>query len=200
MRAREGTTSDHLGDDVVASVEYQAIAAHYGDRAARRSGVPLMVHIDEGLWILAQLGASAATRRAWCLHPLAQDPPRLVDAEARLEMATDDPEVRMLALVYRHIANATLSTRSIESSDDIVPPPRLETTQMLIADKVQNRKDFLRYHADTHPRRVELDRYFRLWCEHLGVTEDVFAWWCRALDERSTARATASTRREADIG
>jgi hypothetical protein len=43
---------------------------------------------------------------------------------------------------------------------------------MLIADKVQNRKDFELYHEATHPRSKELAMYFRLWLEKLGVSEE----------------------------
>lgn len=46
---------EKLVDDITTTPEYQAIAAHYGARTARRSGVPLMRHIDEGLWILDQV-------------------------------------------------------------------------------------------------------------------------------------------------
>ena len=34
---------------------------------------------------------------------------------------------------------------------------------MLIADKVQNYKDFLLYHKNTHERSDELDEYFNSW-------------------------------------
>ena len=37
------------------SREYRAIAAHYGSRTAKRSGVPLIRHIDQGLAILRHM-------------------------------------------------------------------------------------------------------------------------------------------------
>ena len=40
---------------------------------------------------------------------------------------------------------------------------------MLIADKVQNRVDFLQHHRHVSARADALDRYFRLWLERLGV-------------------------------
>ena len=53
--------------------EYEAIERHYGATRARRSGVPYMNHIDEGLRVLHRwLGASDRAKRAWCLHPLVQ--------------------------------------------------------------------------------------------------------------------------------
>ncbi|MCE9580578.1 MAG: hypothetical protein K8W52_46085 [Deltaproteobacteria bacterium] len=167
---------------VEASAEYRAIAAHYGERVARRSGVRLMQHIDEGLVILRALGADDVTQRAWCLHPLAQTPAMLDDACAALDDASDDGEVRALALAYRRTANAALSTRPLASAAEIALPGDRAIAQLLIADKVQNRKDFLRHHRATHPRGDELDRYFRLWLERLGIDEAGFARWCALLD------------------
>ncbi|MCX5742316.1 MAG: hypothetical protein NT062_07455 [Proteobacteria bacterium] len=77
----------------------------------------------------------------------------------------------MLALVleYRNIANAALSTRTYASAHDIVLSPLADVTEMLVADKMQNWQDFVRYHRATHPRSAELERYFRLWHERLGI-------------------------------
>ncbi len=165
------------------TAEYQATSRYYGTRRAKRSGVPLMHHIDEGLWILQQIGASLATQRAWCLHPIAQDAADDPGAQRLVDASSDDDDVRWLAIEYRRVANATLSTRPIEVAQDIVASARAEVSQMLVADKVQNRKDFLRYHRATHPRAKELDRYFALWLEHLGVSDDQFREWCGALEE-----------------
>jgi len=43
---------------------------------------------------------------------------------------------------------------------------------MLVADKVQNRKDFLAYHKGTHARSDELDYYFKLWLRRLDISEE----------------------------
>jgi hypothetical protein len=42
---------------------------------------------------------------------------------------------------------------------------------MLIADKIQNRKDFELYHKDIHERSDELKQYFFNWLWRLGVWE-----------------------------
>jgi hypothetical protein len=147
--------------------EYVAIAEYYGDRRARRSGVLLMHHIDEGLAILVARGASERARRAFCLHPLVQDDTALAASFAT--HLTDDPWVMALAIEYRHVANAALSTRVLESAADIALSPIADVNEMLVADKLQNYKDFMLHHRATHPRGAELERYFTLWLERLEV-------------------------------
>ncbi len=150
--------------------EYRAIARHYGERTAKRSGVLLIRHIHHGLAILDAIGATERAKRAFCLHPLVQSDTDL--GAANLSALTDDVHVMALAIEYRSVANAALSTRALASAADIRLSPLAEVNDMLIADKVQNRADFLRHHAATHPRSAELDRYFRLWLERLGVDEE----------------------------
>jgi (p)ppGpp synthase/HD superfamily hydrolase len=158
---------------LIRGAEYSAIARHYGDRTARRSGVPLIRHIDHGLAILAALGSTDRAMRAFCIHPLVQDDETL--GAAVLTELTSDVHVMALAIEYRSVANAALSTRPLASAADIRLSPLAEVNDMLIADKVQNRADFLRHHAATHPRSTELDRYFRLWLERLGIDESWYA-------------------------
>jgi hypothetical protein len=92
----------------------------------------------------------------------------------RLAELSDDVEVVMLAFEYRNIANATLSTRSIESAADIPLSPLPEVNAMLVADKVQNRKDFITHHRGRHPRSETLDRYFTLWLERLEISDEQY--------------------------
>ena len=146
--------------------EYELIAAHYGTRATRRSGVRLMVHVDDGLALLADSTDDA--RRAFCLHPLIQADADLAANLDRVAAATT-PRVMALAMEYRAVANAALSTRAYRSAADIALSPLAEVNAMLRADKIQNYRDFVAHHAATHPRAAELDRYFRLWLERLGV-------------------------------
>jgi len=94
---------------------------------------------------------------------------------------TSDRHVLLLAMEYRNIANATLSHRTIATAADIPLSPLPEVNAMLVADKVQNRKDFILHHARSHPRSKELDRYFRLWLERLGVSESQFGELFEAL-------------------
>lgn len=154
--------------------EYLAIEREYGVRTARRSGVLLMRHIDEGLAVLQRIGAPEAAMRAFCIHPLVQEDAALATNIERVT-ALVEPGVLALALEYRRVANATLSTRPIAAAADIPLSERPEVNQMLVADKIQNRKDFLLHHRGHHPRSDALDRYFQRWLERLGVSEARFA-------------------------
>jgi hypothetical protein len=155
--------------------EYRAISQFYGDRVAKRTMVPLMHHIDEGLAVLATSDAKDAAMRAFCLHPLLQEDAGLVAAFARLTELTDSVQVIALAMEYRRVANSCSHRRPVKSLDDIELSPLREVNQMLAADRIQNRKDFVLHHRGTHPRTAELDRYFQLWLQKLGITDQEFA-------------------------
>jgi hypothetical protein len=155
--------------------EYRAIERHYGSRRAARSGVDYMSHIDEGLGVLRHFEASDAAKRAWCLHPLVQADSDLMESFPRLHALTASPQVLALAMEYRNIANAYLSHRTVTSTAEIALGPLPDVVDMLRADKVQNYKDFLLHHRETHPLREALDRYFRLWLECLGISRETFA-------------------------
>ncbi len=172
---------------ITGTPEYVAIEELYGRRTARRSGAPLMRHIDEGLAVLQWIGASEAARLAFCLHPLLQEDP---DHAANLERvsALTSPEVLALTLEYRRVANAALSARPMDSAAEIELSPMPEVNQMLVADKVQNRKDFLLYHFGHHARSDALELYFRRWLERLEVSEARFAELFEALQVTASPR------------
>lgn len=165
--------------------EYRLISRYYEGRAAQRSELPYMNHIDEGLAVLRGIKASEDAQRAYCLHPMFQGNVDLHQNFDEIDkMVRDDrvsPSVIALALEYRNVANATLSHREIRGPLDIPLSPLVDVNDMLRADKVQNRKDFLLHHARTHERREALDRYFRLWLEALGINEAEFARYFERL-------------------
>jgi hypothetical protein len=77
---------------------------------------------------------------------------------------------------YRNVANAYLSKRRLTKTMSLGAQVRLsplkEVNDMLIADKVQNFKDFKIHHSKTHPRAAELNGYFTNWLLRLGVIRD----------------------------
>lgn len=157
-------------------LEYQYISEFYGNDCVKRSGVPFMNHIDEGLAVLHWIGASLEAKKAYCLHPIYQSD-ELITEYGKKDMRDKNifglsANVVTNAVEYRHTANNYLSTREIESLDDIVLSPLKDVNDMLIADKIQNRKDFELYHEGTHPRNKELAQYFRNWLEKLKISEE----------------------------
>jgi hypothetical protein len=151
-------------------IEYMDVLTHYTDRRAKRSQVPLMNHINEGLEIMLSRGASRKAMKAYCLHPLCQDDESL----KTFDPGWYSPGVVMLAMEYRNIANQSLS--DIVTLRNGVPvlsrliklSPLVDVNEMLVADKQQNYRDFRRYHLG-HARARELDTYFKMWHAVLGV-------------------------------
>lgn len=158
-------------DKIKATMEYKLIEKHYEGKRARRSGVPLINHINEGLIVLAEIGSSVDAMRAFCLHPLVQSDEALTENYYISKYVS--PYNMMLVMEYRSVANDFLSDRVLEVNSPRLSP-LIEVNQMLIADKVQNYKDFVRYHKSTHPRSTELELYFSKWLMALGVTSDSY--------------------------
>ncbi len=153
---------------------YLAIAQFYGCRRTQRSQVPLIAHVDEGLAILDAIGASTNAREAFCLHPLLQRDDDLVRSRqpgSILELCSPDPRPLMLAMEYRRCANAYLSHHFRSEADVVALSAEPEVNDMLVADKVQNRKDFEIHHLHTHQDVEILVSYFGNWLRALGITE-----------------------------
>lgn len=145
------------------SAEYAAIADHYGDKTAERSQVPLIAHIHEGCEMLHKWGESLLVQKAFCLHPLVQN---------SISHCCHDSPAMPLAKEYARIANSYLCRRETDIITMANNPQALavflgdipkEVAWMLLADKIQNQKDFRTFHWFTHKRANELERYFNLW-------------------------------------
>lgn len=149
-------------------IELIAIETFYLDKTAARSKVPLINHIHEGLKLLHSMGASEKAKRAFCLHPLTQ-------GDVMLPETCKDFDVITLAHQYASVANSYLCKETTDHIDSLAALEEhmshicwnKDLIWMLMADKLQNQKDFLIYHSTTHPRSKQLDRYFRLWNEYL---------------------------------
>ena len=154
-------------------IELEIIQMYYGDRVAKRSGVPLINHINEGLVILDAIYADDVVKGAYCLHPLLQDDSAMRDNWAEVAKKAR-ASCCILATEYRSKAQSYLCRPETDSwsSEEIAKRvgQLIEPVQlMLIADKVQNRKDFLIYHANTHERKEQLNHYFLNWAAFLGL-------------------------------
>lgn len=152
--------------------EYKIVQNFYGDQKANRSNVYLMNHIDEGLAILTWINASNEAKKAYCLHPLLQSDEAL--GKMNIDLSKISSNVLINAMEYRSVANEYLSERVIESKNGIRLSPLNDVNQMLIADKIQNRKDFELYHLGKHERSDILIEYFNNWLQRLDIREDVY--------------------------
>jgi hypothetical protein len=161
------------------SAAYQAIAEVYKDKKAKRSGVAYMQHIDEGIAVLLALGANGTTMEAYCAHPLVQADEGLTENVGKLSQLPT--MVAIMTMEYRNVANRGLSCYQTDDPAHIYLGPSKGVHWMLIADKVQNRKDFLRYHYGKHEKSAELDRYFRNWLRALNVTEADYEKLCKCM-------------------
>jgi hypothetical protein len=153
-------------------VEYRAIKDFYGDRVAQRSQVPLMNHIDQGMLILETIGSTADAMAGFCLHPLFQNDNELTTVGMSYSLFLRPVRPVVLAMEYRRVANAYLAHCD---TSNIVLSTIKEVNDMLVADKVQNRKDFIRYHKGTHANSARLDQYFKDWMNALGISEMEYA-------------------------
>lgn len=136
----------------------------------------------------------------YCLHPLFQNDLDLMTFGQRYAHGVHRPLAGpvMLTMEYRWRANNWLSDKVQKGEMQAFParPGPIdfdvafhldgkpdagnlpEVRAMLIADKVQNYKDFLAHHKGTHARSDELDLYFRTWLDHLSINEKVFKELC----------------------
>lgn len=144
---------------------YKKIQEFYGDKRTVRSGVPLIYHIDEGGAILDSLGANDIVKDAYYLHPLFQSDESF-NENKNISLDGISPESIILSIEYRRIANSYLSTMDPKNLIEI---PCEEIKQMLIADKVQNYKNFKEYHSTAHRRREHLEEYFQNWFNILEI-------------------------------
>lgn len=167
---RENHTAGGAPMIIQRTIEYQAIHDYYGTRTAKRSGVPLMQHINEGIIILERIGADLVTQGAFCLHPLFQMDETFVNEAQAYMMRHGFTSSAFTAMEYRGIANAYLAHHAMPP-DGIRLGPLLRVHQMLVADKVQNCKDFDLHHKGRHANSDRLTEYFDQWLDALEVTE-----------------------------
>jgi len=165
---------------IVSTLEYKMIHKFYGNKCANRSKVPLINHINEGLLILEYMHAPHTTKRAYCLHPLLQSDNDLYNFYYD-NCEEIDSGIMLLTMEYRNIANQYLSHRKIQNINEISLSPIPNVNIMLCADKIQNYKDFLLYHKNTHPRAKELDEYFNNWFKALKIEN--FDFWFELLQK-----------------
>ena len=171
---------------MLANPHYLAAAEFLGGRTAARSGVPYLSHVLEGVRILEKLNASLRAKEAFCLHPIVQGDEDLTTSVSEgsvLHRWSLDSIAVTLSMEYRSVANRYLSRMPLRAPEMIELSPIDEVNKMLIADKVQNRKDFEKYNPD-HPRAEHLSLYFESWLSALEVSEAQYQELIGTLDDQ----------------
>lgn len=161
----------------------EAIEHFYGNKRAERSRVPLINHIHEGCAIIDALCYTWFNFRereinllkaSFCIHPIIQ--PDVHRPEMWKTLVNHlPPRVVESAATYARCANAYLCCPEndwVSTTEEVhlkVKPhlPTRDTYVLLMADKLQNRKDFMRYHYGKHERSDQLHFYFELWLKYL---------------------------------
>jgi hypothetical protein len=160
---------------------YALIAAEYEGKFARRSGVSYLNHIREGAYILFLLyGYEAELIEAYCLHPLFQSDTSLTRMleENHPDLTRLSGRVIALCMEYRRIANAYTIKDPVRLPEHIDLGPLESVGRLLTADKIQNKKDFMKHMYTQHDRpsyRRVADRsvaYFDSWLVRLGISEE----------------------------
>ena len=163
----------------------EIIKNFYGSKVAQRSQIPLINHITEGLRILNWLQASYAVKSAWCLHPIVQSTEDMFKELDNNNLRNADSSAIILAMEYRHVANSYLS--NVVNNSDLryerikylnvtLNSVYKDTVKlMLIADKVQNYKDFSEQPRHLYPNYDQLHVYFTDWIyDILELTVDEY--------------------------
>lgn len=145
------------------------ISEYYGDRKAERSQVPLINHIKEGIILLNHLREDESTIGAFCVHPIFQGDEALKKNYERYGPLVE-PYVMLLIMEYRKSANS-YTTKNGRYYFDIQLSPLREVNSMLIVDKVQNKKDFIKHLRGKIDCSSFLDMYFEDWLRALEVQD-----------------------------
>lgn len=163
---------DYKSVEVNPFQEYKLISNFYTNQKTKRSKIELMNHIDEGLYILEKLKSSETAKKAFCLHPIFQADKDLFKNYNLIHSI--DVQTIIATIEYRSVANEYLSHIKVKSHKEIRISVLKDVNDMLIADKIQNRKDFEIYHLKTHKRRNELKKYFENWFKALKISEKFY--------------------------
>lgn len=155
-------------------LEYELIKKYYEYKVAKRSGIPYINHIDEGLLLLNyKLRAKdSVSHRAFCLHPFYQD-------NIRIDTTKISGHSTRVAYFYSIIAN-TFLRHNYKNNNDLshwIPSyhsvlcndKSSNVYNMLYADKIQNYKDFMK-HYNSYSEAESIEEYFLWWFDVLKIT------------------------------
>jgi hypothetical protein len=162
------------------SDEYIFTKGQLAGKSAKRSGVPYFTHVKEGLHILSLLphmgifDVDIFTEKAYCLHAVSQNDADLMEFYGNFHRFSSTSIG--YAMEYRNVANRSLRTSFKKEFNytEIILSPIPQVNYMLIADKIQNRKDFLKYYPYPGEHWDSINHYFNMWMKRLDVSEDFY--------------------------
>lgn len=163
--------------------EYKIIEDYYKDKY-HSNGVSFMKHIDEGLAIMKWMGTSESAKKSFCLHPIYQSEKSIKDfgikdlSDNKLKL---DSNIITNVLEFRRIDNLYTNDMRISSPGDIKISTLDEVNQMLIADKIQNRKEFENYYDGNE----DFSMYLINWFRKLDINENMYRDYKSRLDINS---------------
>lgn len=161
------------------SLEYKWATEIYGKLVAKRSKLSYAKHVLEGAEILQDRGVGIDVIKAFLIHPYYQDGNIFNNP---LESTKFSPEAVALAVEYRWVANNSTS-KVFEETGKVALSEYPEINEMLVADKVQNRKDFLEFN-ENHINFKLLDAYFKAWLEVLKIPDNEYIRYCKLMQSK----------------
>jgi hypothetical protein len=162
---------------------YKLIQQKYQGKVAQRSGVSYMNHIIEGAFILQQIyGTDEELLEAYCLHPIFQSDKLLSQLLAgdSTDLARISPRVIVLGMEYRRVANSYTINNKVRKPENIEIGALDKVHKMLVADKIQNKKDFMKYmylqHDCSACQKVSEHsvQYFDSWLARLSISQKMY--------------------------
>ncbi|CAN1212638.1 hypothetical protein TUMEXPCC7403_20700 [Tumidithrix helvetica PCC 7403] len=176
-----------MGHDFLDSIAdkpfYRLIQQKYKGKVAQRSGVSYMNHIQEGAYILQLIyGNNEDLIEAFCLHPIFQSDKLLSQlfSDSSSELSLISPHAIILGMEYRRVAGNYTIKNKIKSFNSIEIGPLDKVHKMLVADKIQNKKDFMKYLYLKHDRpsyhkvSEHVIQYFDSWLNCLSVSQEMY--------------------------
>lgn len=151
------------------NIHYQIISELYEGQKAKRTQLPYIKHIDDGLLILDDLDADLITKEAWCMHPIFQMP----DLKEKVMDSKGQPQIRLataiLAAEYAETANQYRTVNYQSFHDNLPEIPNSRVKKLLTCDKVQN---YIELENTRHLLPYETvdrtHRYLLNWLHHLS--------------------------------
>lgn len=178
-------------ENVENCVEYKLAERILTPLQARRAGISYFTHVRQGLAIMDAfvrhedypiVGYDPIIEKlAFCLHPLIQKIEDFKDNFYGLK--TCDSRCVALAVEYRWTANLGLRPILEANGCSITLSDFPAVNLMLVADKVQNYYEFLKYARPQFIKEDErIDLYFRHWLERLRIDDKKYKYLTKGLE------------------